>query len=685
MKRILNRCWSKTGLLVNILILMSVTLLSSCDKNTSGNITVVKTQRDHDKHPEVVIEPEENSKEVVIENKDIFQEITKSQEEKIYTEESSIPLSSLKNSSSTESYGITKNQVEIARSAIEILNMNKGHKKRPLRIVYFNPSDRNPINDFQNRISKIMLEIQAFYLEGMKNNGFGELTFDIERKGSGVNVHLVQSKQPKDYFSRDPKKADEIKNEVAEYFKKLNIYIDRETVIVFQNLARASSTSFYDTDAPYYGAWHTNMNRQGFCYVVDSEYLNWENLKRTDKNIKFNGERSMNIGELASGQIGGICHELGHSFCLNHTCGNNFQNNRLGTALMGYGNWTFKEELRNNGKGTYLSFASAAKLAGHPSFSPIKGAKTTFQLIDLSLNSMSSILEVNGRVKATPDVYSVIAYCDNLKNNTDYDASSWVGSIDTMGNFNLSINELEPSSNYKLTLQFLHTNGSQSVEKVDIRTNANGLPVLEKESREKILLKPILTAKLDNQTDKADSFSRSLTSGTNDKTIKFLTNTVKVMDSNPELAPSLVGDEVKSIYLSQVKWEKAYTGYSSPRNNRVHEDDRNSPWPFLTSGERIHRFGLYAHANSEYTYNLGEKWKKLAGKFSLKKDMKGSANFIISGDGKILFESGIVKNSKERKFSVNVSGVKVLKMTVNDAGDGKNSDWGQWLSPLLSR
>ena len=668
-----------------IVIGFSLFLFNGCNDNASGPpVTVLKTERNQEKHPEIKIAPKENTDLEAQSNKDSFKEIAEKQASEIMTEDSSLPLSLLSNHSGSLT-GMVQNQSEIAKSILSILEKNKSHKKRPLRIAYFNPQDRKPIPGFQSRIQKIMTELQAFYGKGMEQNGFGHRTFDLEMEDEKLVIHFVQSKEPKKNFSRNRETSDKVYNSVAKVLKEKSIDIEKETVIVFQNLARVDENNFYDTSAPYFGTWNTNKNRKGFCYVVDSKFLDWNLLVQKKDNINFNGSRNMSMGQLASGQIGGVCHELGHAFCLNHTCANHPENSKKGTALMGYGNWTFGQEKRKEGKGTYLSFISAAKLMGHPCFSPLRSGRNGIQLTDLSFKAMNGILEVQGSLKAETDVYAVIAYCDNLNKQSDYDATGWVGSIDSMGKFAISINELEKNTPYKLNLQFLHVNGGESSENINFKTDNLATPLLQNGIREKVILKPIIISKVRKDEEKTGDYIRALKSANQEKSIDFLLNTVKVMDLKEDLTANRVLDSVKSISLSRLNWDKAYTGYNSPRNNRVHEDNNNDPWPFLTSNDRIHRFGLYAHANSEYTYNLDGKWKKLKGRCSLRKGMKGSVVFIIKGDGKELFNSGTVKSSKEIKYSVDLSGIKTLSLIVNDAGDGRNSDWGQWLSPRLSR
>ena len=659
-------------------------LLTACgQKDTAKPVTLIKNSRASEKHPvfEAPKEKQTLNQEVT---KDSFKEIARVQNVKLHIEDTTLPLTELKNSSGKANSGIIQNKEAKARQILSFFKKNN-NKKRPLRIAYFNPSDRKAVPDYQQRIQKIMTELKSFYAKGMKLNGFGTRTFDLEMNNKKLLIHFIQSSEPKKNFARNGQTSKKIHSAVSKKLKEKGINIEEETVIVFQNLARIENNSFYDTDAPYFGSWHTNVNRKGFCYVVDSEFLNWNNLKEKTKKFSFNGQRSMTLGELASGQIGGVCHELGHAFCLNHTCDSHKISSKLGTALMGYGNWTFKEELRQKGKGTYMSFVSAVKLMGHPCFSALSKATREFQITDLSFNSMNGILDIHGQLHSNPDVYSVIAYCDNLSKRSDYDATGWVGSVNNMGNFQITINELKKSTPYKLNLQFLHTNGDESTESIEFKTSNLGKPIIAEGQREKIILKPLIKAKLKNQEELLKKLTRNLESYNKQKSISFLSSSIKLIDFKAKLKPSEVLKKSKSIYLSQTKWSKAFTGYNSPINNSLHEDNHQSPWPFLTSATKLHRFGLYAHANSEYTYELNGKWKKLTGACSLRKGMKGSVIFIIKGDGKELFNSGTVNDSRERNYSIDLKGINNLQLIVNDSGNGKNSDWGQWLSPKLSR
>ena len=44
-----------------------------------------------------------------------------------------------------------------------------------------------------------------------------------------------------------------------------------------------------------------------------------------------------------------------------------------------------------------------------------------------------------------------------------------------------------------------------------------------------------------------------------------------------------------------------------------------------------------------------------------------------------------MKVGSTKPFAVRVEGIKELELKVTDGGDGKSSDWGLWLDPMLRR
>jgi alpha-galactosidase len=56
----------------------------------------------------------------------------------------------------------------------------------------------------------------------------------------------------------------------------------------------------------------------------------------------------------------------------------------------------------------------------------------------------------------------------------------------------------------------------------------------------------------------------------------------------------------------------------------------------------------------------------------------GTVVFQVSGDGKKLYDSGIVNRTATRNISVDTTGANVLTLSVGDAGDGGYNDRADW-------
>jgi len=64
----------------------------------------------------------------------------------------------------------------------------------------------------------------------------------------------------------------------------------------------------------------------------------------------------------------------------------------------------------------------------------------------------------------------------------------------------------------------------------------------------------------------------------------------------------------------------------------------------------------------------------------------GDCGFIIKGDGKELWNSGVVRHHDVPvSFEVSLSGVKELRLITNSGGDNVDEDWGAWLEMKVSK
>ena len=73
---------------------------------------------------------------------------------------------------------------------------------RPIvRLVYFLPNDRQPQPDIDEKMDRLIKEVQTFYADQMEANGFGRKTFQIETDATGkVIVHHIKGQFPDVYY-----------------------------------------------------------------------------------------------------------------------------------------------------------------------------------------------------------------------------------------------------------------------------------------------------------------------------------------------------------------------------------------------------------------------------------------------------------------------------------------------------
>jgi hypothetical protein len=142
---------------------------------------------------------------------------------------------------------------------------------------------------------------------------------------------------------------------------------------------------------------------------------------------------------------------------------------------------------------------------------------------------------------------------------------------------------------------------------------------------------------------------------------------------------------VSHLPLGDARPEVAKVGWLKAAANRIPPNNQIES-PLLDSG-KFYATGLFAHAPSQYVFNLGGKWKTLRGEAGLHTlhQPYGSVDFIIKADGKEVFHSPVIRESAKASYDVDLSGVKTLELIVGDGGDGNGNDWGLWLDPILSR
>ena len=166
-------------------------------------------------------------------------------------------------------------------------------------------------------------------------------------------------------------------------------------------------------------------------------------------------------------------------------------------------------------------------------------------------------------------------------------------------------------------------------------------------------------------------------------TVRKAEHLMKLLSPPQPIAPAAVATATKKIAVSALAMEEAKVGWGDPQRDQVLIERDGGP--FIEIGGRFFDTGLYAHAPARYVLRVNRKWKTLNSKYGLQDGHSGSVVFVVVGDGRELFRSGVVKDFKARNLSVSVAGVDVLELRVEDAGDGATNDWGVWAETFLER
>ena len=138
-------------------------------------------------------------------------------------------------------------------------------------------------------------------------------------------------------------------------------------------------------------------------------------------------------------------------------------------------------------------------------------------------------------------------------------------------------------------------------------------------------------------------------------------------------APTLASAE--TVWLSSLDLTRMTSGWSVPK-----ADLGVAGNPISIGGKQFIR-GVGTHAESKLRVDLDRKATRFFAQVGVDDSAggQGSVNFMVIGDGKVLWRSGLLASGKAAMpVDVNVSGVRVLDLRVTDGGDGTGSDHADW-------
>ena len=109
-------------------------------------------------------------------------------------------------------------------------------------------------------------------------------------------------------------------------------------------------------------------------------------------------------------------------------------------------------------------------------------------------------------------------------------------------------------------------------------------------------------------------------------------------------------------------------------------------WSPLSVQYAFYKTGIGTHAPAQDIYDINTKFTKLSTDYGVDTNggPQGSVIFEVYGDQKLLFRSDIQKRFDMPKHAdIDVTGVKMLQLTVTDGGNGNTDDHADWLNPQL--
>ncbi|MEG0143017.1 MAG: NPCBM/NEW2 domain-containing protein [Akkermansia sp.] len=558
---------------------------------------------------------------------------------------------------------------------IQEVNQGRPMNSRKLHIVYVTFKDRAPLPEYHERYDHIFKNIQAYYADQMRENGFPPLTFALDLDENGkvkiFDAHVDVPMEQVTVNSAGPLSRDAAKKVLSEH----GIDAEQNHIVVICQLP--------DGVGPYYGG---GLYASGTGWTCDQEGLDPNNFLKKEY---FGGRYNTSFGQNASIYIGGTAHELGHSFGLSHTM-EGWEYPNCGYSLMGIGNHTYANELRGEGGGSFLSPTDAMMLASVPLFNgydtPTGGKFSPAVFKDVKIESIPDGVKLSGILGGDKKAYALIVHLDP-PGTSDYDANAVACIPEKDGHFNVEIRRPGHKGFIDLRMSPLFVDGSRG-EISSPSWMTNGVfssPILEQQKYFGKVNQ--LWANRDTQGAQKE-LNQVIAKAGNEKIVKEFAPVWQraLKAENPAFlnTPLNVPSDTKQVSLVDCQPSETKVGWAVPRWD-VMLPSNSGPDAYFQSTGRLDRF-IMIHAPGHLRYDLGGGWDELTAHVGLPcGNPDGSVKFIVKGDGKVLMTSRVLNSSESEQVKVPVKGIKVLEIIVQDAGDGNTADMGVIGNPMLTR
>ena len=320
-----------------------------------------------------------------------------------------------------------------------------------LNVVYFIPSNKDTLENYQKRISGIILHTQAWFKKEMDRNGFGEKTFGLlidDKDAQSIKITIIHGNKNADYYPYEGG-GNKAYQEIKAYFNENPSESTSDHTVVFMP-SRTGDNGWNAGGVPFYGIGK-------WCYVLD--------YKNFDMQTWLDGSQ-----EGSSNWIGGTIHEIGHALNLPH---NQHKVTDGWIAMMAWGN----HEYTKNPENVHLTKASAAILNNNQIFNRETESEFYTEIPSHTIKSLriyadDTNLYLKSKFDVSIPVNAVNVYNDPKTSESDsnYNAISW-STTNIIHNDSISfampldaINQNYKQYPFDLRVRFCHTNGTFSFE-----------------------------------------------------------------------------------------------------------------------------------------------------------------------------------------------------------------------------
>ncbi|WP_181774986.1 glycoside hydrolase family 97 catalytic domain-containing protein [Amycolatopsis pittospori] len=139
-------------------------------------------------------------------------------------------------------------------------------------------------------------------------------------------------------------------------------------------------------------------------------------------------------------------------------------------------------------------------------------------------------------------------------------------------------------------------------------------------------------------------------------------------------------------FVSDLPFMSESNGWGPVERDRSNGENNGGDGQALTIGGVAYAKGVGVHAPSELSVYLGRACRSLTASIGLDDETTepGSVVFQVVGDGRMLYDSGIVRKGAALPINVDTAGVRMVALRVTDGGDGRNFDHADWAEARLT-